>query len=187
MVLDDGIGDERFQARFPRVGHGLERLVVIGNDGVVSLAALRWLADQNAAFVMLDRDGLGPAHNRARPFVRCQTPPCAQARANDTGAALQISRALIHEKLARQEQVVREKLKDSAAADAIAESRNKVPVAPRVETIRFLEADGAGAYWAAWQRFPVTFPRKDLARIPEHWRVFGWRGLRHSRVHPNGR
>ena len=37
--------------------HGLERLVVIGADGVVSLAALRWLADQNAAFVMLERDG----------------------------------------------------------------------------------------------------------------------------------
>ncbi len=38
-------------------GHGLRRLVVIGSDGFISLAALRWLADQNAAFVMLERDG----------------------------------------------------------------------------------------------------------------------------------
>ena len=41
----------------PRVGHGLRRLIVIGSDGMVSLAALRWLADQDAAFVMFERDG----------------------------------------------------------------------------------------------------------------------------------
>src|SRR5437879_8155913 len=55
--IEDGIGTERRRFRFPRVGHGLNRLVVIGSDGMVSLAALRWLSDQNAAFVMLERDG----------------------------------------------------------------------------------------------------------------------------------
>src|ERR1035441_8074751 len=67
LVLEDGIGTDRRQARFPRVGHGLRRLIVIGSDGMVSLAALRWLADQEASFVMLDRDGsvlatTGPGH-----------------------------------------------------------------------------------------------------------------------------
>src|SRR5689334_19443175 len=57
LFVEDGIGSDRRQARFPRVGHGLERLVTVGNDGNVSLAALRWLADQKAAFVMLDREG----------------------------------------------------------------------------------------------------------------------------------
>src|SRR6266851_5220487 len=57
LMLRDGIGADRRHARFPRVGHGLKRLVVIGSDGMVSLSALRWLADQDAAFVMLDRDG----------------------------------------------------------------------------------------------------------------------------------
>src|SRR6266849_3746085 len=57
LILEDGIGADRRHARLPRVGHRLERLVVIGADGMVSLAALRWLADQNAAFIMLDRDG----------------------------------------------------------------------------------------------------------------------------------
>src|SRR5437899_11390949 len=57
LLVDDGIGTERRRFRFARVGHGLKRLVIIGSDGMVSLAALRWLADQNAAFVMLDRDG----------------------------------------------------------------------------------------------------------------------------------
>jgi hypothetical protein len=57
LIVEDGIGDERRQGRFARVGHRLRRLVVIGSDGMVSFAALRWLADQNAAFVMLERDG----------------------------------------------------------------------------------------------------------------------------------
>jgi hypothetical protein len=57
LILEDGIGTDRRYARFARVGHGLERLVVIGSDGMVSFAALRWRADQEAAFVMLERDG----------------------------------------------------------------------------------------------------------------------------------
>src|SRR5712692_3760186 len=57
LFLEDGIGPDRRQVRLPRVGHGLRRLVVIGSDGMVSLSALRWLADQDAAFVLLERDG----------------------------------------------------------------------------------------------------------------------------------
>src|ERR1700740_3504508 len=57
LILEDGIGTARRQYRLPRVDHGLKRLVVIGSDGIVSLSGLRWLADQNASFAMLDRDG----------------------------------------------------------------------------------------------------------------------------------
>ncbi len=57
LVLHDGIGPNRRYARLPRIGHGLKRLVVIGSDGMISLAALRWLSDQDAAFTMLERDG----------------------------------------------------------------------------------------------------------------------------------
>src|ERR1700690_1000011 len=52
LLLEDGIGPARRHARFGRIGHGLKRLVVIGSDGMVSLAALRWLTAQNASFVM---------------------------------------------------------------------------------------------------------------------------------------
>ena len=38
LVLKDGIGSDRHEARFSRVGHGLRRLVIIGSDGFVSLA-----------------------------------------------------------------------------------------------------------------------------------------------------
>ena len=129
LILEGGIGPDRLRGRFPRVGHGLERVVAIGNDGYVSLAALRWLADQNAAFVMLDRDGsvlltTGPVRSSDAKLRR------AQARANDTGAAERISRALIHEKLIRQEQVARNRLNNSDAADAVADHRAEVSGCP---------------------------------------------------------
>jgi hypothetical protein len=57
LFFRDGIGSIRREGRLPRVRHGLRRLVVVGSDGMISLAALRWLADQDASFVMLDRDG----------------------------------------------------------------------------------------------------------------------------------
>src|SRR5437879_8296145 len=104
LVLLDGIGPNRRYARLPRVGHGLKRLVVIGSDGMISLAALRWLADQDVAFSMLERDGkvlavTGPVCPSDAKLRR------AQALAHSSGAALRITRELISRKLAGQAQV----------------------------------------------------------------------------------
>src|SRR5437868_4555365 len=98
LILEDGIGADRSQARLSRVGHGLKRLVVVGSDGMVSLAALRWLADQDAAFVMLERDGsvlatTGPVRSSDARLRR------AQALAGESGMAIQIARELIARKL----------------------------------------------------------------------------------------
>ena len=41
LLVEDGIGTKRRRLRFARIGHGLKRLVVIGADGMISLAALR--------------------------------------------------------------------------------------------------------------------------------------------------
>src|SRR5437879_4774305 len=108
LLVEDGIGAERTQSRFPRVGHGLKRLVVIGSDGVISLAALRWLADQDASFVLLERDGkvlatTGPVRPSDAKLRR------AQAMAAQSEAGLEIARELISCKLAGQEQVARAK------------------------------------------------------------------------------
>src|ERR1700677_549051 len=57
LTVEDGIAGDRRKARLARVDHGLRRLVLIGSDGFISLSALRWLASQDAAFVLLERDG----------------------------------------------------------------------------------------------------------------------------------
>jgi hypothetical protein len=88
---------------------------------------------------------------------------------------LEISRALIHQKLIAQEQLARDKLQNSKAADQIGEFRSDLPKAATIENIRLLEAQGASAYWATWQSVIINYPRKDLPRVPQHWRVFSGR------------
>src|SRR5579862_3794897 len=102
LLIEDGLGEDRRRTRLPRVGHGLERLVVIGSDGMISLSALRWLADQDASFVMLERDGsvlatTGPVRSSDAKLRR------AQVLAHNNGRALELTRELIFEKLAGQE------------------------------------------------------------------------------------
>jgi CRISPR-associated endonuclease Cas1 len=173
LVLDDGIGSSRRHGRFPRVGHGIRRLVIVGADGIVSLAALRWLSDQKASFLMLERDGsvlatTGPARSSDARLRR------AQAAAHTSGAALRITRELIRQKLTGQDLVARNKLLDTTTADAIARFSAELPTAENVASIR-IEAQAASAYWSAWRTLPLTFPKKDLPRVPEHWRSFGTR------------
>src|SRR5712691_5196413 len=122
LFLHDGIADERRTIRLPRVGHGLRRLVMIGSDGFITLEALRWLADQGAAFVMLDRRGkvlvvTGPVSSSDAKLRR------AQALSLGNGTALKISTELISQKLAGQASLVHEMLDDSVTAGAIARFR----------------------------------------------------------------
>src|SRR5260370_239736 len=158
LIVKDGIGSDRYEGRFARVGHSLRRLVVIGSDGFVSLAALRWLADQDAAFIMLERNGslvaatgpVGPSDARLRR---------SQALARETRIAVDIARELITQKLAGQEQIARDRLEDQAVAETIAQARAKLEAAATVETMRLLEAQAAAAYWSAWRDVPITFPK----------------------------
>jgi CRISPR-associated endonuclease Cas1 len=174
LVLRDAIGREQREGRFSRVGHGLRRLVVIGNDGMISLAALRWLHDQKAAFVMLERSGrlltavgpIGPKDSRLRR---------AQAVAHETGEAIGIARLLLDKKLSAQEALARHTLRAEAVANAIQTERSALAVADSIDALRWAEARSALAYWSAWHAVPIEFPRAALRRVPEHWRTFGAR------------
>jgi CRISPR-associated endonuclease Cas1 len=174
LILEDGIGPDRRHGRFPRVGHGLKRLVVVGSDGMISFAAIRWLADQDAAFVMLERDGrvlatTGPVLPSDARLRR------AQALAHQSGIGLRISKELIHQKLIGQEQLVRKHFHNTSAADAIVNARNRLMKAKSSDEIRLRESQAALAYWTAWHELPITYPRVDLRRVPDHWRIFGSR------------
>jgi CRISPR-associated endonuclease Cas1 len=174
LILDDGIASDRRSFRLSRVGHGLKRLVVVGSDGYVSLSAIRWLASQDAALSVLDRDGTvlattGPVRGSDVRLRRAQT------LALQNGVALHITRELLSQKLAGQEQVARKQLLDSSAADTIGEFRKAVASAGTIDSVRHLESLGAAAYWAAWCDLPINFPKSDLPRVPDHWRKFDTR------------
>lgn len=177
LILEDGIGPDRRQARLPRVGHGLRRLVVVGCDGFVSLAAFRWLADQDAAFVMLERNGkvlaiTGPAN---ASDVRLRR---SQSLAHHSGIALKIALELIAQKLQAQQQVIRKFFAEAPAFNVLADARRAVGQAKTNEEIRRWEAKGALAYWGTMRDVPVNFSKSEASKIPEHWKRFG------SRVSP---
>jgi CRISPR-associated protein Cas1 len=140
----------------------------------VSLAALRWLADQDAAFVMLERDGkvlatTGPVKPSDARLRR------SQSLAHESGIALRIAQELISEKLLAQEKVIKTYFSESPCSSDIVEARKLVVTAKSNEEIRRWEAKGAKAYWSAMRELPVNFSKSDSSKIPEHWRRFGSR------------
>ena len=174
LEIEDGVGEERRRIRLARIGHGLRRLVCISEDGFFTLDALKWLADQKASVIMLDRSGkvsliTGP---NAPSDARLRR---AQALARQSGAALEIMRELMRAKLFGQHQLVRDKLGTMTAADIIAKLQESLSTAENLDTVARLEAHAASAYWSAWNGLPISFPRQDVARVPEHWRTFGTR------------
>src|SRR5438552_1915323 len=178
LQIEDGIGPERRKFRLPRVNHRLKRLVCIGDDGFITLSALRWLSEVGASFVMLDRLGkvrvvTGPASPSESRLRR------AQALALSNGRAVPIARELIAAKSSGQESVLRDKLKYVLKANAIASLRESLSTAETSEAIRAIESHAALEYWSAWYEVPVQFPRKDANRVPSHWLRFG---TRHSHL-----
>jgi CRISPR-associated endonuclease Cas1 len=174
LQIEDGVADERRTVRLARVGHGLRRLVCISEDGFFTLDALKWIADQRASLIMLDRSGkvslvTGPTASSDARLRR------AQALAHQSGAALEIMRELMRAKLDGQQQSVRSKLDNTTAADLIAKLEESLSTAESLDTVARLEAQAASAYWSAWSELPISFPRQDIGRVPEHWRTFGTR------------
>jgi len=174
LLLEHGVGTDRHYVRLPRVRHGLERLVCIGSDGFVSLAALKWLAAQNASFVLLERNGK----------VQCVTGPVrpseaklrrSQALAAGNGIGLEIARTLIEAKLSGEERVLREQLNSPTVADVVSNFRNKLASADSFDDIRIVEATAAAAYFREWRFLPVMWPKADVKKIPDHWRFAGSR------------
>jgi len=174
LIVKDGIGAERYLYRLPRIGHRLKRLVVVGSDGLLTLAALKWLRDQDVSLAFLERNGrvlsvVGPAGSSEAKLRR------AQGIAISNGVGLEICRHLIDAKLQGQENVLRQHLNCPTAADTVARFRNKLDSAESFNVLRNLEATAASSYFCEWRDRPVSWPKADLRRIPEHWRVVGSR------------
>jgi len=131
----------------------------------VSLAALRWLADQDAAFIMLDRDGstlvaTGPVRPSDARLRR------AQSLAHDSGIALKIATELIRQKLMAQERLARDQFQNESSTRIVANARQALNKARSSDEIRRHEAHAALAYWTACTICRSTFRRKTGDACP---------------------
>jgi CRISPR-associated endonuclease Cas1 len=135
------------------------------------------LADQNAAFLMLERNGevlatTGPVYPSDARLRR------AQAVAHQSGIALKIAKQLITQKLTAQNDVIRKYFNNSPVSQNIGDACKQIVRAKSSDELRRWEAQAALAYWSAWRAMPVVFSRVDAAKVPDHWKTFG------SRVSP---
>jgi CRISPR-associated endonuclease Cas1 len=172
LVVADGLGTHRRERRYSRATHGLARLVVLSSAGTVGLDALRWCAGAGVGVVVLDPFG-GELHltsggiGNDDPRLRR-----AQALAMATPAGFEATRYLIASKLAGQASVVAGRLSQPGAAETIVRLRDELEAAETLEEIRHVEAIAANVYWNAWSEIEVPFVRKDVPRVPDHWRTF---------------
>lgn len=177
LVVEDGIGADRRTRRFHRAAGKLKRLVVIGHTGYVTLDALRWLYDVDAALIHIDADGrLLTTSTVAGPSV--PTLRRAQAMAPATSAGVEAARDLLRAKVAGQASLLPSLPDGEDVAPEVERGLADIEEAQDISGLLAGELRAAGAYWRAWEALPVNVaPRRGQRRdsVPEHWRTFGAR------------
>ncbi len=170
LVVEDGVARSRRSRRFPKAGHGLQRVVLLGNSGYVSLEAIRWLDRLNIPLVHITADGnavLSSTHLGVRN-ARLQR---AQALAAGSDVGLELSRFLLGRKIDGQVAVAR-RIGD---ASPVEDAARQVADAHTLDVLLKLEARAALEYWALWEDLPIRFVTRDQKTVPEHWLRFGTR------------
>ncbi len=173
LVITDGIGRTRRTRRFARADRSLRRVVVIGNSGMITLDALRFLGDIRVPLIQIDCEGRVLAASAVQgtdnPALRR-----AQALASGNPVGLEIDRSLITDKLQGQLKVAR-RLQSDLASSVIEVALDDLAKAQKSDEILTAEAVAASMYWPAWWEVPVHFVKADVKQVPNHWLTFGQR------------
>jgi CRISPR-associated endonuclease Cas1 len=166
LVVEDGIGEHRRSIRIDRAGSGLERLVLLGKTGSVTLESLAWLRAMGASLIHLDLDDHVLTHSA--PFGYDGYPiRRAQALAVTNGLDVDLARRLIQQKVAEQRtNLVRLKALDLAGFDRM---HAALETARTIEEVRLCEAKCAAIYWNAWTNVSIRLRPRDVSRVPVRW------------------
>jgi CRISPR-associated endonuclease Cas1 len=166
LRVEDGIGAHRRSIALDRAGCGLERLVLLGKTGTLTLESLAWLRAIGAALIHLSADGQVLAHSvpfgyDGHPIRR------SQALAIANGLDIDLARDLIARKLDGQRaNLVRLQIADLRGFDAMREALDR---AGTIDEIRSCEAVAAASYWNGWSNVPLRLRARDLSRVPVRW------------------
>ena len=165
LRVEDGIGKQRRSLTLDRAGCGLERLVLIGHAGYVTLEALAWLRAIGAALVQIGRDGEVLSHSL--PFGYDGHPiRRAQALAVTNGLDLAIARELIAGKLDGQRRILVRLGAELREFDA---SRTALGSVSSIEKLRVIEANAAAQYFSSFRNVTLKFRARDRERVPARW------------------
>ncbi len=173
LAVADGVGDRRRAGQFSKATCGIERLVILGHSGTLSLEAVRWLHDIRAAVIQIDADGnllfaSSPLKERYGRLRR------AQALASSSRIGVEIVNYLLTKKLTGQAEFA-EIHTNASAARSIRELEDSLSQVKQMKDYRLIEAQAALKYWSVWSDIEVKFARSHAKSVPPHWKRFGQR------------
>jgi CRISPR-associated endonuclease Cas1 len=185
LLVHDGVGRDHRTRRMSRATSGLQRLVVIGHTGFVTLEALRWIRDVGASFVQIGSDGHLIAVSSAERFHKTKLRR-AQALAAQSELGITAMQELVAAKLEQQ----------AARAESLAPlwppkpngGKGQVEIgavirrqlsalrsAGTLQQLRASEAVAGRWYWQTLASVPVLFDSSWQNGVPSHWQTAGAR------------
>ena len=173
LSVEDGIANRRRKSVFSKATCGIQRLVILGHSGTLSLEAVRWLHDIQAAIIQIDADGklLFASSPLKERFGRLRR---AQALASSSRIGVEIVNYLLTKKLTGQAEFA-ERSKNPNAARSITDQVAALNKVKHMKDFRLIEAQAALKYWSAWSAIEVKFARIHKKTVPPHWKRFGQR------------
>jgi CRISPR-associated protein Cas1 len=168
--------------RFFRGDLGLPaRIVIVNGDGVLTLDAIAWLAQQGVVLVTLDWRGevvsmIGSASYAADPAkVRWQI----ETR-NDPARRLAFSVDLIRKKIAASIEALAVLPASPARATALGKLTVELDGLARnppsdIDALRGTEGRASAAYFLAWRGLSLRFSNSARRPVPDDWRHVGTR------------
>jgi CRISPR-associated endonuclease Cas1 len=184
LLVHDGIGKHRRTRRLPRAQRTVQRILILGHTGHLTLEAIRWCHDTGIAIVHLDSNGtlVLTAGRAGRNDARLRR---AQAAAATSPVGLKIAKGLLGAKLDGQATNVDTLLDAEPVADLISETIEQLNRSADLVQCRSLEAQASNNYFGAWSAtVTCRFAAREAGKVPAHWSHFGSRA---SQLRRSGR
>ncbi len=188
LCLHYGCAEDQHTAKYSPATCKIKRLVILGHDGYITLAALKWLFDIGAGIIQIGLDGeiiLASAPHREHIAIKR-----AQYAAVDNQNGWDITTYLVTRKAYGQAQVLSKYAHNATCTyqgDTLDTTRfiksraSEIKQARSIPEVLVLEGIIAVAYWDAISKIYLRFKKKDSKYLPNHWLTFG---ARHSLINP---
>jgi len=180
LVIRDNPDGQPREQYWPRAGHKLQRVVIVGTTGILTLNAIQWCAFLAIPIVVIGPDGRllfttaygSGGETTVKNDARLRR---AQAAATDSGVGLDVARYVLTAKLTGAMDCASRYLLDGETVVAsLAEAVAAVAKAATAERCREVEGEAAKVYFAAWRDIRARFA-DGTSTVPDHWYSFGAR------------
>lgn len=171
LICEDTFRGINRKGRFNRATCGIQRLVILGYNGFITLDAIDWLTGVGASLMYITRNATlqlvsSPLTNERPELIRLQV----LAKENQVG--LEIVKNLLSAKISLQAKNL-SWLERSKSSGILENLCSRISDCKDVLTGRSIEARAAEIYWGELADVPLNYSRSIIDKIPSHWFVLG--------------